>query len=70
MSIDPYLSLYDEEVPEFLQEDLKDYGLHYNPDILGDYSFHIPILRQFQSNHGKVGQIFKYVFCIAFKTLF
>ena len=54
MSFDPYLSLYDEEVPEFLQEDLKDYGVHYDPDILGDYSFHRPIWRQFQTNHGKV----------------
>ena len=59
MSFDPCLSLYDEEVPAFLQEDLNDYGLHYDQDVLGDYSVHSPIWRQFQSIHGKVDIILK-----------
>ena len=54
LSFDPRPSLYDEEVPEFLQEDLNDYGLHYDPDFIGDYPFHRPIWRQFQITHGKV----------------
>ena len=54
MSFDPRPSLYDEEVPEFPQEDLNDYGLHYDPDFIGDYSFQRPIWRQFQMTHGKV----------------
>ena len=54
MSFDPRPSLYDEEVPEFPQEALNDYSLHYDPDFIGDYSFQRPIWRQFQITHGKV----------------
>ena len=55
VAFDPGFSSYDEKVPAVPDLDDYGYGLHYDQDDFADYSAHLPpILRQFQTIHGKV----------------